>query len=215
MLEKLRGRKPTLIDMESYRRSAVVIPLIETENGYEVLFEVRAIGLKHQPGEICFPGGGCDKGEAPEAAAFREICEELLLSSDQVQLEAPMDIFVSPFNMVIYPYLGTLKSYEGTYSRDEVLEIFTVPLGFLWKMNRESTIIKYTQNHLRIFRGTKFRGDTGTGGIREPIRCFFMNIRTGSFGGLRRGLCGIRCSLYGQPAGGWNEDEEDKEKYDC
>ena len=128
MLEKLRGRRPTLIDMESYRRSAVVIPLIETENGYEVLFEVRAIGLKHQPGEICFPGGGCDRGEMPEAAALREICEELLLSSDQVLLEAPMDIFVSPFNMVIYPYLGTLKSYEGTYSRDEVLEIFTVPL---------------------------------------------------------------------------------------
>ena len=130
MLEKLRGRKPTLIDMKSYRRSAVVIPLIETENGYEVLFEVRAIGLKHQPGEICFPGGGCDQGEAPEAAALREICEELLISPTQVRIEAPMDIFVSPFNMVIYPYLGTLNSYEGTYSRDEVLEIFTVPLRF-------------------------------------------------------------------------------------
>ena len=130
MLEKLRGRKPTLIDMESYRRSAVVIPLIETENGYEVLFEVRAIGLKHQPGEICFPGGGCDKGELPEAAAHREICEELLLSTEQVRLEAPMDIFVSPFNMVIYPYLGTLTGYEGTFSKDEVLEVFTVPLRF-------------------------------------------------------------------------------------
>ena len=168
MLEKLRGRKPTLIDMESYRRSAVVIPLIETENGYEVLFEVRAIGLKHQPGEICFPGGGCDKGEAPEAAALREICEELLLSSDQVQLEAPMDIFVSPFNMVIYPYLGTLKSYEGTYSRDEVLEIFTVPLRFF--MENEPGIYYnkvYTEPPEnfpwdKVQGGYRYRWNTGT-----------------------------------------------------
>ena len=41
MLEKLRGRKPALIDYEKYRRSAVVIPLIKKQEGYEVLFEVR------------------------------------------------------------------------------------------------------------------------------------------------------------------------------
>ena len=86
MFEELRGRKPSLIDMGSYRRSAVVIPLIKTESGYEVLFEVRAIGLKHQPGEICFPGGGCNRDEAAEAAARREICEELLLSPEQIRL---------------------------------------------------------------------------------------------------------------------------------
>ena len=116
MFEELRGRKPSLIDMGNYRRSAVVIPLIKTESGYEVLFEVRAIGLKHQPGA--------------EAAARREICEELLLSPEQIRLEAPMDIFISPFNMIIYPYLGTLRGYQGTFSRDEVLEVFTVPLRF-------------------------------------------------------------------------------------
>ena len=35
MFEELRGRKPSLIDMGNYRRSAVVIPLIKTESGYE------------------------------------------------------------------------------------------------------------------------------------------------------------------------------------
>ena len=48
MLEKLRGRRPTLIDMESYRRSAVVIPLIETENGYEVLFSLRGHRIERE-----------------------------------------------------------------------------------------------------------------------------------------------------------------------
>ena len=57
MLEKLRGRKPTIIDFEKYRHSAVVIPLIENNGEYDVLFEVRSNNLNHQPGEICFPGG--------------------------------------------------------------------------------------------------------------------------------------------------------------
>ena len=126
----LHWNKPTLIDMEAYRHSAVVIPLIEGEKGYEVLFEVRSRGLRHQPGEICLPGGGCDPGETPEEGARREICEELLISEKQIELEAPMDIFVSPFNMIIYPYLGILKDYEYTYSQDEVHEVFKVPLDY-------------------------------------------------------------------------------------
>ncbi len=167
MLEELRGRKPSLIDMGSYRRSAVVIPLIKTESGYEVLFEVRAIGLKHQPGEICFPGGGCNRDEAAEAAARREICEELLLSPEQIRLEAPMDIFISPFNMIIYPYLGTLRGYQGTFSRDEVLEVFTVPLRFF--MENEPRIYYnnvYTEPPEnfpwdKVQDGYKYRWNTG------------------------------------------------------
>ena len=168
MLEKLRGRKPTLIDMESYRRSAVVIPLIETEKGYEVLFEVRAIGLKHQPGEICFPGGGCDKEEMPKTAARREICEELLISQAQIQIEAPMDIFVSRFNMVIYPYLGTLKDYKWTFSADEVLEVFTVPLSYFLETEPKIYYNKvYTEPPEnfpwdKVQGGYRYRWNTGT-----------------------------------------------------
>ena len=87
MLEKLRGRKPTLIDFEQYRHYAVVIPLIEKDGTYEVLFEVRSSKLNRQPGEICFPGGKCDAGETSEQAAHREICEELLIQRYKVQLD--------------------------------------------------------------------------------------------------------------------------------
>ena len=130
MLEKLRGLKPTLIDFEKYRHSSVVIPLIENNGEYEVLFEVRSNNLNHQPGEICFPGGRCDEGETPEEAAHREICEELLVAPEQVELVAPMDILVSPASMILYPYLGILKDYEGTFSSGEVQEVFTVPLKY-------------------------------------------------------------------------------------
>ncbi len=138
MFDELKKRKPGLIDMELYHPSAVVIPLIEKDGEYQVLFEVRSNGLKRQPGEICFPGGGCEKGEVPEAGALREICEELLISESQVEMVAPMDIFVSPFNMIIYPYLGILKNYQGTFSEDEVLEVFTVPLSYFVETEPET-----------------------------------------------------------------------------
>lgn len=130
MLEKLRGRKPTLIDFEQYHHSAVVIPLIEKDGEYDVLFEVRSSKLKHQPGEICFPGGGCEEGETPEEGAHREICEELLVAPEQVEMIAPMDILISPSSMILYPYLALLKDYKGTFSTDEVQEVFTVPLKY-------------------------------------------------------------------------------------
>ena len=130
MLEKLRGRKPTLIDFEQYRHYAVVIPLIEKDGTYEVLFEVRSSKLNRQPGEICFPGGKCDAGETSEQAAHREICEELLIQPGQVEIIAPMDILISPSSMILYPYLGVLKDYQGTFSESEVQEVFTVPLKY-------------------------------------------------------------------------------------
>ena len=138
MFEKLRGRKPTLIDFEQYRHSAVVIPLIEKDGAYEVLFEVRSSKLHHQPGEICFPGGGCDAHETPEEGALREICEELLVMPEQVEMIAPMDILISPASMILYPYLGILKDYKGTFSASEVQEVFTVPLEYFLKTEAQT-----------------------------------------------------------------------------
>lgn len=138
MFEKLRGRKPTLIDFEKYRRSAVVIPLLEKNGEYEVLFEVRSQNLHHQPGEICFPGGRCEDGETPEQTALREICEELCINSEQVTMIAPMDILISPSSMILYPYLGVLKDYKGTFGQDEVAEVFTVPLRYFLETEPET-----------------------------------------------------------------------------
>ena len=146
MFDALKKREPKLIDMELYHRSAVVVPLVEKNGDCQVLFEVRSKGLKRQPGEICFPGGGCETGESPEAGARREICEELLISESKIEIAAPMDIFVSPFNMIIYPYLGILKDYQNTFSTDEVLEVFTVPLAYFMETEPETCYNKiYTE----------------------------------------------------------------------
>lgn len=128
--EYLKKRTPGLIGYEDYQKSAVMIPLIEQDGIIHVLFEVRSGKLKHQPGEICFPGGRLEAGETFEEAAIRETMEELLISENQIRVLGPADIFLSPANVMIFPYLGKLSGYAGTFSDGEVQEVFTVPLSF-------------------------------------------------------------------------------------
>ena len=60
----------------NYPTYAVVVPVIRTENGAELLLEVRAAGIP-QAGDPCFPGGRIEPGETPAQAAAREMAEEL------------------------------------------------------------------------------------------------------------------------------------------
>lgn len=129
-LEKLTEHQTTLIGIRDCHPSAVCIPLIDTEKGYEVLFEVRSAKIEHQPGDICFPGGMVEDGEKPQDAAVREAMEELLISKEQIRMLGLMDVLYTGHKLILYPYAVVLYEYMGTFSPAEVEETFTVPLEF-------------------------------------------------------------------------------------
>lgn len=134
MLEALRARKAGILDEEKAVKSAVILPLVEDKKGLSVLFEIRSHSLKGQPGEICFPGGHLEEKESPREAALRETSEELGINPGQIEIICPLDILVTPFQLIIYPYLGYIKkSTSFQPGSDEVAEIFCVPLDFLRK----------------------------------------------------------------------------------
>lgn len=174
MFETLARRRPRIVDENLYRKSAVVIPLIGEKDEMKVLFEVRSDKLRTQPGEICFPGGSCEKGERPRQTALREICEELQLKKRQIQLIGPADIFISPFNMMIYPFFGLLKDYKNTYNASEVGEIFTVPLKFFCSHKPQTW-----EQKVRIETAEDFPWERVPGGRNYPWRqgrypvCFY------------------------------------------
>ena len=126
-IEKLRGRSAGVIQTESCRRSAVCVPLIDGSDGPELLFEVRSSRIRTQPGDICFPGGRLEEGETPQETALRETCEELLVEPDDLSPICALDTFCDGC-LMINAYLARLNDYSGSFSRDEVAEIFTVPL---------------------------------------------------------------------------------------
>lgn len=133
-LERLRrrygGHVPGLLgERRSY---AVLCPLVETADGLELLFEVRAAGLR-QGGEVCFPGGRMEPGETPEACALRETEEEIAVPPAEVELLGPADFIYNQRGFLLRPVVG-LVSPAGLLrvrpSPAEVAEVFRVPLAF-------------------------------------------------------------------------------------
>lgn len=130
-IQSLSGRQAKILGHEDYFESAVILPLVEKDDKYWVLFQKRADNI-HQPGEISFPGGKIEPEDSdPQAAAVRETCEEIGLNPEDIKVIAPLDIMVSPLNTIVYPFLGEIINSDLIQANpDEVAELFYVPLEF-------------------------------------------------------------------------------------
>lgn len=124
------NRWPGMIGEGDFSQYAVLTVLVETVQGPALLFEKRSAVLKRQPGEICFPGGQLEADEKPLEGAVRETMEELLINREQIEILGPGDVFLSPFNIIIHPFIAWLKDYNYSFSKEEVSEVFTVPVRF-------------------------------------------------------------------------------------
>lgn len=63
--------------------------------------------------------------------ARRETEEELGLSKEDLVIIAPLDILVTPFNTIVYPFLSQIKDHSKIQPTNEVESVFYVPLDFL------------------------------------------------------------------------------------
>lgn len=127
-----------MIGEEKFRQYAVLIPMLEISGVTYILFEKRSGKLRRQPGEICFPGGKLEPGESLQECAVRETAEELLIQKQQIEVLGPGDTYISPFNLIIHPFIGKINDYEDTFGRDEVDEIIKIPLDFLHSYQPET-----------------------------------------------------------------------------
>lgn len=127
---RLAGRRRRLLGWEQYVRTAVLLPLVKVQGAWHLLFEVRSQTLRRQPGEVCFPGGHLEEGDQdPEAAAVRETGEELNLATEDVKVLGPLDVLITPWRLIVYPYVGVLADAARIKpARDEIAQVFTVPL---------------------------------------------------------------------------------------
>ncbi|MEH7120227.1 CoA pyrophosphatase [Neobacillus vireti] len=132
VFKKLKGYTPKILGSERFSNYAVLLPLLQKEDGIHVLFEVRSLELRRQPGEICFPGGRIDPQDVDEqGAAIRETVEELGINQYDITDVFPLDYMISPFGMILYPYAGYITNPEKIQPNPaEVGEVFTVPLEF-------------------------------------------------------------------------------------
>ncbi|MUK88639.1 NUDIX domain-containing protein [Ornithinibacillus sp. L9] len=140
IINTLKDRKPSILGYDELKKSAVLLPLVEVEGKTHVLFEVRSMNLRSQPGDICFPGGRIDpKDSTPQDCAIRETTEELGIPYNAVKDIIPLDYIVSDFGRIIYPFVGKITNPTIiTPNESEVGEVFTVPLSFFLQTPPES-----------------------------------------------------------------------------
>ena len=73
-----------------------MLPLIEINNETHVLFEVRSLNLRRQPGEICFPGGKIEQDDVDQRqCAIRETSEELGIHESDIENVIPLDYMLN------------------------------------------------------------------------------------------------------------------------
>lgn len=131
--------KAGINDGDGRKYYSVIVPIIEIDGEYNIVFEVRNDNLKDNPGEICFPGGSIEDGESPKEAAMRECYEEIGIKPFDIEIISELDLFVPNNNMVLYPFLGYIK--DGTsfvINKDEVKELLIVPLDYLLNTEAKS-----------------------------------------------------------------------------
>ena len=113
------------------RAAAVLIPVWERPGGAQLILTKRASHLAHHPGQIAFPGGKIDAGDAsPEAAALREAEEEVGLDPARVEILGQLPPHETVTGYTVVPVLALVRG-ELDFRCDprEVEEVFTVPLA--------------------------------------------------------------------------------------
>ncbi len=127
------------------RPAAVLVGLVEREEGLTVLLTRRSDTLRSHTGQIAFPGGRCDPGETPWVTALREAQEEVGLNPGFVSLAGLLQGYQTVTGFHVTPVVGFIDpAAELVASPEEVADVFETPFDFL--MNPD--------NHQRQHRET-------------------------------------------------------------
>ncbi|MGH2907134.1 MAG: NUDIX hydrolase [Solirubrobacterales bacterium] len=128
------------------RNAAVLIPFRPQADGsLKLVFTKRHDDLPQHAGQISFPGGRADDGDADfVATALRESFEELAIPSDSVEVIGalePMSTYVTDY--AVYPIVGLVPAdIELTPNPGEVDSVFEVDLHELWRIREKREMVR-------------------------------------------------------------------------
>lgn len=112
------------------RPAGVLAAIVEGQSRLELLLTMRSSALKHHPGQIAFPGGKQDEGDADViATAVREAQEEIGLPPDHVEILGTLPQHETVTSFHVTPVIGLIKKpFQIVPEQGEVAEVFSVPL---------------------------------------------------------------------------------------
>ena len=116
-----------------HRQAAVLIILVERENGLHIILTERALHLRHHPGQVSFPGGKHEQFDASLLqTAIRETEEEIGISGDFLEVIGQLAPLYTTSGFEVFPCVAFAKpNFNLKIDVQEVKSTFEVPLAFL------------------------------------------------------------------------------------
>ncbi len=122
------------LKQDNLRDAAVLIGLVERDNGLNLLLTRRADHLKHHPGQVSFPGGKYEPSDPTLAhTALRETEEELGISAQHISLVGSLPKLATISSFSVVPFIAFVDpDYQAKIDENEVAELFEVPASFIF-----------------------------------------------------------------------------------
>lgn len=172
--------------LSKYRQAAVLIPLFRDKAEYKILFTKRTNRVDEHKGQISFPGGSVDKGDASyKETALREAFEEVgILREDVRILGRTDDSLTVASNFIIHPFVGFIPyPYPFEINSREVKRLIEVPFTIFVEdhMSAKDGVVEYDGI---LYEGPvyNYRGDIIWGASARIIENFLEIL------GERKGL---------------------------
>ncbi len=163
------------------RPAAVLVPIVAHQS-LSVLLTQRTEHLPSHAGQISFPGGKAESGDAdPIATALRESHEEIGLEPRFVEPLGYLDAYHTGTGFRIFPVVALVQvGFQLRPDPSEVADVFEVPLAFLMDEQNHRTDERAWRGGMRRFYAMPYQERYiwgATAGIVKNMHRRFFDAR--------------------------------------
>lgn len=139
--------------------ASVLFPIVTRDAGPSVLFTQRTAHLKHHPGQVSFPGGRFEAGDAsPAHTALREAREEIGLSEARVEIIGYLPEYHTGTGYRVTPVVALVRPpFALRLDPFEVAGVFEVPLAFLLDPANHERHAAFIRGRERRYHAMRYR----------------------------------------------------------
>ncbi len=168
-LPEFPGDGPALDSIREPVVAAVLLALVQRDDGLHVLLTQRTDHLRDHAGQISLPGGRSEPTDAdPVATALREAAEEVGLAPERVQVIGQLPTYTTVTNYVVTPVVAIVTPpLNWVLDTFEVAEVFEVPLQYLMTPAHHQRHVFSFDGGQRQFLSMPWRGTAADGSARD------------------------------------------------
>ena len=159
--------------------AAVLVPLVNRPQGVTVLLTQRTSHLHDHAGQISFPGGRVDQGDADRiSTALREAAEETGIPGAAVEIIGVLPEWDIPTGFRVTPVVGWIEPpFDLAPDPFEVADVFEVPLAFFLDPANHERHSDEINGRRRNFYAMPYQGRNIWGATAGMLHTLYLVLR--------------------------------------